>query len=228
MSFPKYCNISSTEAWSAPNKMSAEDFSLGPPPQGNRRSCLNITEVCSLKIHDLVLSEFSFTHPLVFPNHSFSEWCQPNLRKEKHLLEQTVELWASELGHISEACCRRPFPSICGDGKGGCIGLCRTGDPKYDLRPRTHFLSPSITWLLSAYFLMILWRESGQHQRINEICVHARFNLSVSAFSRVFQRDILVLQPKPNMEIQRRKREPTQTGVCLIPLLSHLICRHNS
>ena len=135
-----------------------------------------------------------------------------NLRTRPHfrgLLQETlsIHLWA---------------------GQGGRIGLCRTGDPKYDLRPMTHFLSPSLTWLLSAYFLMVLWREPGQHQRINEICVRVGFNLSVSAFSRVFQRDILVLQPKPNMGIQRRKREPTQTGVCLIPLLSHLICRHNS
>ena len=42
------------------------------------------------------------------------------------------------------------------------LSICRTGDGKYDLRTRINFLSPSLTWLVSACLLMVLWRDSSK------------------------------------------------------------------
>lgn len=147
---------------STPQKKISRRLLLRSSPQGNRRSCLNTNELYFLKNHDLVLSELSLTHPLVFLNPSFSECCQPKLKKKKHQLEQTIRVLNNRTRSHLRGLLQAILSVHLWADREHTLGICRTGDAKYDLRTRIHFLSPSLTWLVSACLLMVLWRDSSK------------------------------------------------------------------
>lgn len=227
ISFPKYCNLFSTEAWPPPEKILAWDSPFPRPfLQGNSR-CLKRTECYPLKSHYLVLSKFPLIYPLSFStlpslNNAGHAW-EIN---EKQQLEQPVESWATELGYGLENCCRIPFSSIYDQDLESTLDNNGTGDPKYDPSSRLYFLIPLVTWLFSACLFIILRRDTRKWEHINKMMGSCWTQYSWKCFQQSLPERHSSVASQAQHGILERGKGANSTGVCFIPILSHLKSRY--